>query len=215
LLITGYNCFYMIGVSSLQLIIHYVELNYIEIIASLSGLLYIFFSIRQNILVWPASLIMSLLYIYVYFFSGLFALMSLQFYYLVVSIYGWRIWWKGKSAEGSKLKVVHSTLKQTGLFIAIFIFLSYFIYVLLIKTASDHSLADAIITSASIVATYMLARKIIEHWYIWILVDASSLILYYIKSMYPTMILYLIYTFMAFLGYWEWRKDLLKIDTRL
>jgi len=67
---------------------------------------------------------------------------------------------------------------------------------------------DAFTTAASIIATWMLARKIIHHWLIWIVVDAVSLGLYVYKGMYPTVILFLVYTLMAYKGYIEWKKEL-------
>lgn len=67
---------------------------------------------------------------------------------------------------------------------------------------------DTLTTALSIVATWMLAKKYIEHWIIWIFVDLVSSGLYIYKSLWPTVILFLVYTFMAFLGYFEWKKDL-------
>ena len=67
---------------------------------------------------------------------------------------------------------------------------------------------DAFTTAASIVATWMLARKIIHHWLIWIVVDSVSLGLYVYKGMYPTVVLFLVYTLMAYKGYMEWKKEL-------
>jgi nicotinamide mononucleotide transporter len=67
---------------------------------------------------------------------------------------------------------------------------------------------DSLTTALSITATWMLAKKIIEHWLIWIFVDLLSAGLYIYKELWPTVILFLIYTFMALIGYLEWKKHL-------
>ena len=69
---------------------------------------------------------------------------------------------------------------------------------------------DSLTTALSIVATWMLARKYLEHWLIWIFVDSFSSGLYIYKNLWPTVILFLVYTIMAALGYLEWNKDLKK-----
>ncbi len=68
---------------------------------------------------------------------------------------------------------------------------------------------DAFTTALSITATWMLARKIIEHWYIWIIVNTVSIGLYIYKGLYPTVILFIVYALMAVVGYIEWRKEIL------
>jgi nicotinamide mononucleotide transporter len=187
----------------------------VELLGAILGLLYIFFSIRQNILTWPTGLLTSLIYTYVFFVSGFYADMGLQVYYVVISIYGWHHWLKGSknktAAENEKLPVKRSSkrliLKLIVTTILIFILL---LFVLLKFTDSDVPFMDSMTTAFSVVATWILARKYIEHWLIWIFVDAFSAGLYMYKNLWPTVILFLVYTFMAYLGYTEWKKDLIK-----
>ncbi|MCH7658497.1 MAG: nicotinamide mononucleotide transporter, partial [Bacteroidetes bacterium] len=77
---------------------------------------------------------------------------------------------------------------------------------------SDLPYWDAFTTAASIVATWMLARKIIEHWIVWIIIDSVSFCLYIYKELYVTVVLFLIYTTLAFFGYYEWKKNLTKTN---
>jgi nicotinamide mononucleotide transporter len=82
------------------------------------------------------------------------------------------------------------------------------LFILVKFSNSDVPVIDSLTTSFSIVATWMLARKYIENWIIWIFVDFASVGLYIYKSLWPTVILFAIYTVMAFFGYFEWKKDL-------
>ncbi|HSO88952.1 MAG TPA: nicotinamide riboside transporter PnuC [Draconibacterium sp.] len=184
--------------------------NKIELLGAILGILYIVFSIRQNILTWPTGLLTSLLYIIVFFKSGLYAAMSLQGYYVVISIYGWFFWLRGKNSDSKSVLAVRFTKKKLWIKIGTVSILIYsLILIILLKFSdSDVPFLDSLTTSLSIVATWMLAKKYIEHWIIWIFVDAVSSGLYIYKNLWPTVVLFMVYTVMAFLGYIEWKKDL-------
>lgn len=186
--------------------------NEIEVLGAILGLFYIVFSIRQNILTWPTGLLTSALYVVVFFRSGFYADMGLQLYYVAISIYGWYFWLKGnpKQNEGEKTLQVRQTPKKLAVNLsAVFVLLyAAILFILLNFTDSTVPYMDTLTTALSIVATWMLAKKYIEHWLIWIFVDVVSTGLYVYKNLWPTVILFLVYTFMAVLGYREWRKDL-------
>lgn len=182
--------------------------NYIEFTASALGLLYIFFSIKQNILLWLFGILTSALYIYVYFDAKLYADMSLQFYYLFVSIYGWYYWITGKTENKSELQVTY-TDKNTALILLAVTTAIFFAYVVVLKlTDSTIIYWDSFTTAAGITATWMLVQKKIEQWIIWIVVDAVSAVMYFHKELYSTVILFVIYTILAFAGYYKWRNEL-------
>lgn len=192
----------------LQQSLVWVSNNYIELLGTVFGLLYILLSIKQNIWCWPAGLITSALYIYVFFATKFYADMSLQVYYLFVSIYGWYHWMYGaKNNKNDALKISKTNKKTALILLLITILLFSFIsYVLINHTDSTIPYWDSFTTAASIVATWMLARKMIEHWLIWIVVDTVSLALYIYKGLYPTVILFAVYTILAILGYIEWKQ---------
>jgi nicotinamide mononucleotide transporter len=183
--------------------------NYIELLGALLGIAYIFFSIRQNILTWPTGLLTSALYVWVFFVSKLYADMGLQIYYVLISIYGWYEWIYGKSYDNkTTLQISRITQKSAYLLTLISIFLFVLMWFILKNyTDSPVPAADALATSLSIVATWMLARKILEHWLIWIFVDTFSIGLFWYKELYPTVFLFIVYTTMAVLGYFEWKKS--------
>jgi nicotinamide mononucleotide transporter len=187
--------------------------NKIEVIGALLGLLYIFFSIRQHILTWPTGLLTSLLYIAVFFKSGFYADMGLQFYYAGISLYGWYYWLKGgKSARilsGEQAPVKRMPKKMIPGSIAVTVGIFLIILLILLQfTDSTVPYMDSLTTALSVTATWMLAKKMIEHWLIWVFVDLVSAGLYVYKGLWPTVALFLIYTVMAVVGYIEWKKDL-------
>lgn len=191
--------------------LQWLMLNWVEIAGAVLGIAYVFLSVKQNILTWAMGLATSMLYIYVFFVAKFYADMALQFYYVWVSIYGWFLWSRGK-ASGSKhkkLPVSRMSDQMALLLGAVSVFLWSIIYVVLkYYTDSPVPFGDAFTTALSIVATWMLAKKIIEHWLVWIVVDVVSIGLYIYKGLLPTTILFVVYTLVAIWGFVEWRKDL-------
>lgn len=183
---------------------------YIEVLGALTGIIYIFLEVRQSIWLWPLGLVTSATYVWVFFSSKFYADMGLQVYYVLISIYGWYWWLKeGQKYRGNTLPVIHISKKQaiilTTVFIAVFLLLWY---VLTRFTDSPVPLGDAFTTAVSVVATWMLARKIIEHWVLWVIADVVSIGLYIYKGLFPTVILFVFYTVMAVIGYREWRRSM-------
>lgn len=135
--------------------------------------------------------------------------MSLQFYYLAVSVFGWISWRSGKQQSGKELSV-KKTNKLQALVLSMITFVVFLMYyfVLTHYTDSPLPLADSFTTALSITATWMLARKLIEHWILWIIVDGLSAGLYLYKGLYPTAILFVIYAVMAIVGWYQWKKNI-------
>jgi nicotinamide mononucleotide transporter len=191
--------------------------NFIEIFGAITGIIYVFLEIRQNLWLWPVGIITSAVYIWVFFTSKFYADMSLQVYYLAVSILGW-IWWKkgsngaaGNNEAGQKHELKVNRLdKIRGIILVIVFFILYFLLWLILSKLTDSPVPvwDAFITSLSIVATWMLAKKIYEHWYLWIVVNSMSAFVFILRGLYPTVVLYVVYCIMSFAGLIEWRKDL-------
>lgn len=188
--------------------------NWIEIFGVISGLLFLYFEIKESFLMWPLGLISSSLYIIIFLNSKFYADMSLQFYYVAISIYGWYYWTRGgKTNKKEDVPITKLNLKQILIYlIASIVLFAIYSEILIRYTDSPIPYWDSFTTSLSIVATFMLSRKIIEQWLIWIIVDAVSLGLYINKQLYPTAILFAFYTILALVGYLQWRKSLIKIE---
>lgn len=192
-------------------ILSWLEEHWVEVSGTVTGLAYLYFSIRQNILTWPLGLLSSALYVYVFFVSKFYADMGLQFYYVIISIYGWYAWLHGNGNNNhhGELKVSRTSFSLwIKLFIANLVLYAAIAYILINFTDSPVPYWDSFTTALSIVATWMLARKKIEHWLLWVIIDSVSLGLYIYKGLYATTFLFFVYTVMAVVGFAEWRKDL-------
>ena len=173
------------------------------------SLIYLYLSIKQKAGLWVFGFLCSALYAIVFLQAKFYADMSLQFYYLAVSVFGWITWNLGKKDAKDELKIKKTNL-TSAIIIALIAVCVYFLYsyVLINYTDSPMPRADSFTTALSIVATWMLARKMIEHWLLWIVIDAASAGMYFYKGLYPTAILFIIYTIMAVVGFWQWRKSM-------
>lgn len=193
----------------MEVVFTYLQANWIELLGSALSIIYLYLSIKQKVSLWIFGFLCSSLYVVVFFQSKFYADMSLQFYYLGVSVFGW-ISWKAGKPENRKELPVKRTTPISGAIILITALVFYFLYYFILSEYTDSPLpkADAFTTALSIVATWMLARKMIEHWWLWIIVDSVSAGLYFYKALYPTAILFVIYTIMAIIGYQQWKKSL-------
>ncbi|MEJ5267781.1 MAG: nicotinamide riboside transporter PnuC [Bacteroidales bacterium] len=189
-------------------IVSWIAQNYIELLAASLGIIGIFLQIKQNPWYWFTSIIMVVLYIFVFYSSKFYADMSFQFYYLGVSIYGWYHWITGKTpVSESKNYILRLNRRQIVLSLLLSLILLISIYLILKNfTDSDVPLGDAFTTALSFTATWLLAKKYIENWFFWIVVNIVSTILYVYKGLYPTVVLFTILTLLAFVGYHKWKK---------
>ena len=226
-------------------VINWLTDNYIEVFGALTGIIFVFLEIRQNLWLWPVGIITSAVYIWVFLTGKLYADMSLQVYYLVISILGW-YWWvkgsglraqgarqelvKGRSGEreetiqnssfeggqgdvinGSKHELHVTNIKfKTGLILTVVFFILCLSMWFILDHLTDSPIpgGDAFITSLSIIATWMLAKKLYEHWYLWIIINAVAVVIFLTRGLYPTVVLYAVYCTMSFVGLYEWRKTL-------
>jgi nicotinamide mononucleotide transporter len=182
--------------------------NYIEVLGVLLSVVYLWLSIRQNILLWPVGILSALIYIIVFYDSKFYADMGLNAYYFVISIYGWIHWSKRSTEKNAGLPVLNVGLVRGAVLLVIILILFVVTgYLLDHLTDSPVPYWDALTTAASIVATWMLTRKILEHWILWVFIDVVSMGLYIYKGLYPTAILFAIYTTMAVIGYLQWKRS--------
>ena len=190
------------------MILEYIRTNWIEIVGAILSLIYLYLSIKQKLSLWFFGIISSLFYIVIFFQTKFYADMSLQFYYVVIRIYGWINWKHGDNLAGKEMPAAQLT-KRLFVNLCIATGLIYIIYYFILSRFTDSTIpkADSVVGALSIVGTWMLARKLIENWIVWIVADGLCVGLYFYKGLYPTAILFIIYTFMAAVGYWEWKKS--------
>ncbi len=181
-----------------------------EYAATLLSLAYLYCSVRQKTALWLFGFVSSALYVVVYYQSKFYADMTLQFYYLGVSAYGWWHWRGGtpRPKASVTLPVTHTPARsRVGVAAAAtLLFAAY--WTVLRHTDAAMPVGDSLTTALSIVATWMLARKYLENWLVFIVADAVSAALYIYKGLYPTAFLFVVYTVVAVVGYFSWRRSM-------
>jgi nicotinamide mononucleotide transporter len=185
---------------------------WIEIFGVVTGILYVILEVKQNRLLWPLGILTSATYVYIFFTGKFYADMGLQVYYVLISIYGWYFWSRGGDRkEKEELPVVRINRIQLLLVFLSFA-VSWIVIFLVLDRYTDSTvpLGDSFTTALAIVATWMLTRKIIEQWFLWIVANVVSIGLYIYKGLYPTVILYAVYGGMAVYGYFEWKRSMNK-----
>ena len=157
-----------------------MELDFLEIFGTLVGLVYLWLEYRASIYLWIAGVVMPAIYIFVYYKAGLYADFGINIYYLIAAVYGWFFWMWGHRKK--KCRPADQ------------------------PTDSNVPWLDSFTTALSIVGMWMLARKYIEQWFAWIIVDIVCCGLYIYKDLYFTSALYGLYSIIAIFGYFKWKK---------
>ncbi|SEF67221.1 nicotinamide riboside transporter PnuC [Parabacteroides chinchillae] len=197
------------------------SVNFLEYFGVITGLLYLILEIKQHRAMWVVGFLTSLVYVFVFFFSKIYADMGLNMYYVGISIYGFWQWTRKKNKflpeenKNSSERIIYRHLTPklaVGVGIALLTIFIMIWYVLNNFTDSPIPIGDAFTTAVGIVATWMLARRIIEHWIFWIVVNFVSVYLFYIRGLYPTMFLYICYALLAIAGWHTWKKKGIKTD---
>jgi len=184
-------------------------MEYIEIAGAVIGLLYLYLEYRASVYLWPVGVIMPLFYIYIFFVSRFYADMGINIYYLFASIYGWIRWNKSASQEQG-LAITHMPYRYWGVaLLALSILFAGIAWILIRFTDSPVPFGDSFTTALSIVAMWMLANKYIEQWGLWIVVNVVSCALYAWKGLYPTALLYVVYSIVPVFGYFKWKQLML------
>ena len=179
---------------------------WLEVAGAVIGLVYLWLEYRASVWLWAAGIVMPAIYIFIYAKSGFYADMGINIYYLLAGIYGWAVWLR-RGENGEELPISHTPHRLiaplTLLGIACW---GVILFILLRYTDSTVAFGDSFTTAASIVALYMLARKYAEQWIVWIVIDVVCCWLYISKGLYPTAILYGLYSLLAIFGYRKWLK---------
>ena len=183
----------------------------LEIIAVIFGLLSVWYSKNNNILVFPTGMISTAIFIYLLYKSVLLGDMMINAYYFLMSIYGWFIWTRKENNSVTPISRVTKEEKKIGIiiFLSSLVFV-YLIYVYFDKWGSITSYVDNITTAIFFVGMWLMAKRKIENWIFWIIADIISIPLYFYKGLTFTSLQYLIFTFIAIAGYYSWKKILNK-----
>lgn len=181
----------------------------LQIVGVALGLLYLWLEYKANIWLWVVGLIMPVVHGALYFQSGLYADFSMQLYYIAAGIYGLIVWKKGlkKDKGKSELRISYTPLAVWVAIVGVYAILHCAIYLFLVNfTDSSVPFWDSLTTALCIVAYWMLSRKYVEQWLVWLAVDLISFGLYIYKDIPLTAGLYALYSALAVAGYLRWRK---------
>ncbi len=192
------------------------ETSWLEFVAVFSGILSVWLSRIENIWVYPTGLVNTIIYVYLSFKYSLIGEASVNFYYTVVSIYGWVLWARKNDQQQHVLRITWSSRKEWGQEVAFFGFfyiVVYFSLVYLKKGFAPLAIpwADAFASATAYTGMWLMAKKKVESWYWWIATNVASIPLYFVKHLVFTSVYYLILLIMAVSGLAEWRRRVINM----
>ncbi len=182
-------------------------MDIVEIIAVVLGLVSVYLVTRQNVWCYPLGIVSVFIYIFIFYEVKLYADMGLQVFFIVLQAYGWYEWLYG--GEGRTELNVEWGSKRMYLFTAIFIASATALLGYVLHSLTDASLpyVDSFLAVLSMAAQWMMAKKYIENWILWVIVNIGSIGMYSFKGLYFTTFLYVVYFGLAILGYMEWKRS--------
>ena len=181
-----------------------------ELTAIFFGLLSVWFVKKDNIWVFPTGIVNTAIYVYLLWKWSLLGDMMINFYYVVMSIYGWYHWTR-KKGEVIEFPIARMTLSEKRWSVVIFIGTILFViavYSFFDKFTHWTSFVDTFVTGIFFVGMWLMAKRKIENWIFWIIGDVISIPMYFTKGFSFTSIQYLVFTIIAIFGYIEWKKIL-------
>lgn len=189
--------------------------HWLDITTTALGLAYILLEYKASVWMWVVGFMMQSLGIVLYYQKGLYADCGMEFYYLAMTVYGFVAWMRHKQ-KAKELPIRHMTKKTALTWVGIGLLCWLGIYLILVNfTNSTVPVADAFTTAFSIVGIWALARKYLEQWFVWIVVDVVTSVLYFYKDIPFKASLYALYVVIAVLGYFKWKQIMDEVDGRL
>jgi nicotinamide mononucleotide transporter len=193
----------------MEYIINYLQSNIWEHLGIATTLICVWLNIKQNIWAWPLAIIASAIYGYIFYQESLYSDMELQFVFIIISIYGWWQWLNGNTQKDN-LPVTNTPQKELLIllvFLVSFACISGYLHGKYSNASFPYF--DSALTAISLVAQWMLAKKYLQNWILWIVANLGYIGMYYSKNLYGTSVLYFLLLIMAAKGFWDWKKSIL------
>lgn len=201
-------------ISNIAIVILDYPLSWIELIGTIFGLITVYLASRENILTWPTGLINVAFFFFLFYQVNLYSDMVLQVYFFIMSLYGW-YFWRTKPNNQAITSLSHDWQKKYAIIlvlgsVALGILMTnvHLILPTIFDVPAAYPFADAFTTVASIMATILLSRKVLENWYLWIAVDLVSILLYTLKGINLVAIEYIVFLIICIFGLIKWRRSL-------
>ena len=188
-----------------QTLAGFTAMSYWEYVAVVLGLGYLVFVMKESLWAWPCAFFSTFIYTILFFNGALLMESLLNIYYLAMAVYGFYCWKNGK--QNSQLAITswkpHTHFKIIFATCVISLVMGF---VMDNYTHAELAYLDSFTTCFAVMTTYLVAKKVLENWLYWIVIDAASIYLYLQKGYYPTVVLFAVYTGIAFWGYMQWRS---------
>jgi len=178
-----------------------------EAAAALLGLAYLLLAVRRNLLCWLCAFVSTSIYLVLFARAALYMQSLLQVFYLAMAVYGFIDWRRGRTAEGEV--VIRSWTSTWHVAVAIAVVAASAVngWLLASYTNGAEPYVDSFVTWGSVVTTWMVARRVIENWLYWVVVDGVAAWLYFSQGLLATTLLFLIYLGIVIRGYFVWRRE--------
>ena len=181
--------------------------TWLELVAFVLAIAMVVFNIRVNPLGWPLAIASSLLYFALFWDNRLYGDASLQIFFAAVAGWGWWQWLRGTDASGGALRVRRLAPRARWLLLALFA-VAWPATGLFLRTVSDTDVPwwDAFPTAASVIGQWLLGRKYVENWAVWVVVNVVSVALFAYKGLWLTVILYALFAVLSWFGWRAWQR---------
>ncbi|MFC4655287.1 MULTISPECIES: nicotinamide riboside transporter PnuC [Rheinheimera] len=191
-----------------QLFADMALMTQLELLAVLSALAYVLLALKQSLWCWPAALLSTLLYSHIMWHSALLSDALLQIYYAGMALYGWYNWRRLQQQQSHQHGMTEFSLVFHGRLIAATAGAGLLLgYLMNRYTQADFAWVDAQTTTFSVLATFLVARKVVSNWLYWVVIDAVCIYVYIEKHLYFTTALFVLYTLIALAGFFLWRQS--------
>lgn len=186
---------------------YFTSSSAIEIAATTTGLAAVWLTAKEKLWTWPISLVNVACFFYMFMDVKLYADMTLQVFFFVLSIYGWAVWMTKRG--GAAVRPTRTWTPRMAALLLGFLIVFTMVWGYMLERHTDASIPylDAFIATLSLVAQFLLSYKILQSWYFWIVVDVLSIGMYFYKELYTTSFLYVIFLGIAIMGLIEWKRE--------
>ena len=187
----------------------------LETLAVALGISYLLLAMRENSLCWYCAFFSTAIYVYIFGDVSLYMESALNVYYMGMAVYGWLQWQKG-GANHSGIEIVRWTAKHHIICVLVILIASVISgYLLSVNTDARLPYLDSFTTWASVLTTVMVARKVLENWLYWIVINSVSIYLYIDRDLDQTAAMFTLYLVLSVFGYVAWKKNYVLQDRQI
>ncbi len=177
-----------------------------EILAVVFGIAYVLLAAKESLWTWLFAFLSTIIYTILFWEGALVSSSLLNFYYMVMAVYGFILWRSG-GEQGAELEISRWSLQKNFIVIVFGIILAVIIgYLSDTYTEARFAYLDTFVMVFSVIATWMLAKKVLETWLYWMVIDSAAIVLYWKSGYLATIILFILYVILAFYAYYSWWK---------